>query len=83
MMKQYIESRVKEVAQYTLETKSTIRKTAKAFGVSKSTIHNDLIQRLPQVSPQLALEVKEVINFNLAARALRGGMATRSKYLNM
>lgn len=82
-MKQYIENRVKEVAKYTLQTESTIRKTAKAFGVSKSTIHNDLIQRLPQVNPQLAGEIKKVINRNTAERALRGGMATRMKYLSM
>lgn len=82
-MKQYIENRVKGVAKYTLNTKSTIRKTAKAFGVSKSTIHNDLTQRLPQINPQLFKEVEQVINLNLAERALRGGMATRQKYLSM
>ena len=79
-MKDYIEERVLEVAQYIIDSKATIRKTAKVFGVSKSTIHKDVTERLEEINPSLALEVKRVLEKNKLERHLRGGMATKLKY---
>ncbi|GIW49122.1 sporulation transcriptional regulator SpoIIID [Caloramator sp. mosi_1] len=79
-MKDYIEERVLEVAKYIIESKATIRKTAKMFGVSKSTIHKDITERLPKINPQIAKEAKEVLDLNKAERHIRGGKATKLKY---
>ena len=79
-MKDYIEDRVLEVAKYIIESKSTIRRTAKLFGVSKSTIHKDMTERLPIINPQIANEAKIVLDLNKAERHIRGGRATRLKY---
>ena len=79
-MKDYIEERVLEVAQYILDSKATIRKTAKVFGVSKSTIHKDVTERLEEINPTLAKEVKMVLEKNKSERHIRGGMATKLKY---
>lgn len=79
-MKDYIEERVLEVAQYIIESKATIRKTAKVFGVSKSTIHKDMTERLPKINPQIATEAKEVLDLNKSERHIRGGKATKMKY---
>lgn len=79
-MKDYIEERVLEVAKYIIDSKSTIRKTAKLFGVSKSTIHKDITERLPKINPQVANEAKEILDFNKAERHIRGGRATKMKY---
>jgi putative DeoR family transcriptional regulator (stage III sporulation protein D) len=79
----YIESRVMEVANYFIDKNSTVRKTAKVFGVSKSTIHKDLSERLRFVSPLLAKEINSILNRNLAERHIRGGKATRQKYRRM
>lgn len=79
-MKDYIEERVLEVAKYIIESKATIRKTAKVFGVSKSTIHKDMTERLPKINPQIAREAKNVLDLNKAERHIRGGKATRMKY---
>lgn len=79
-MKDYIEERVLEVAKYIIDSKSTIRKTAKLFGVSKSTIHKDITERLPKINPQIADQAKEILEFNKAERHIRGGRATRMKY---
>ena len=79
-MKDYIRERVLEVSNYVLDTKSTIRKTAKVFGVSKSTIHKDVVERLPKINPQIAKATKEVLEFNKAERHIRGGNATQMKY---
>ena len=79
-MKDYIENRVKEVANYIISSKSTIRKTAKEFGVSKSTIHKDIIERLPKMDTILTSQVKDVLNINLEERHIRGGQATKRKY---
>jgi putative DeoR family transcriptional regulator (stage III sporulation protein D) len=81
-MKKYIEQRVKEVANYMILTKATIRKTAKVFGVSKSTIAKN-IDRLLEINPLLHTDLKEVITFNLLERHLRGGEATARKYRTM
>ena len=79
-MKDYIEDRVLEVAKYIIESKATIRRTAKVFGVSKSTIHKDMTERLPTLNPQIASEAKTILDLNKAERHIRGGMATRLKY---
>ncbi|SHH50509.1 sporulation transcriptional regulator SpoIIID [Clostridium grantii] len=79
-MKDYIEERVLEVANYIIESKATIRKTAKVFGVSKSTIHKDMTERLPKINPQIAKEAKIVLDLNKSERHIRGGKATKMKY---
>lgn len=79
-MKDYIEDRVLEVAKYIIESKATIRRTAKVFGVSKSTIHKDMTERLPTINPQIANEAKTILDLNKSERHIRGGRATRLKY---
>ncbi len=79
-MKDYIEERVLEVARYIIESEATIRKTAKVFGVSKSTIHKDMTERLPKINPQIAEEAKRVLDLNKSERHIRGGRATKLKY---
>ena len=79
-MKDYIENRVLEVAKYIIESKATIRRTAKVFGVSKSTIHKDMTERLPTINPQIANEAKTILDLNKSERHIRGGRATRLKY---
>lgn len=79
-MKDYIEERVLEVAKYIIDSKATIRKTAKVFGVSKSTIHKDMTERLPKINPQIANDAKNILDFNKAERHIRGGKATKMKY---
>ena len=64
------------------ETKDTVRSTAKKFGVSKSTVHKDVSERLVKINNALAKEVREVLNENKAERHIRGGMATKLKYEN-
>lgn len=79
-MKDYIEERVLEVANYIIDSKATIRKTAKVFGVSKSTIHKDMTERLPKINPTIAKEAKTILDLNKAERHIRGGKATKMKY---
>lgn len=79
-MKDYIEERVLEVANYIIDSKATIRKTAKVFGVSKSTIHKDMTERLPKINPSIAQEAKNILDLNKAERHIRGGKATKLKY---
>ena len=79
-MKDYIEERVLEVAQYIIYSRATIRKTAKVFGVSKSTIHKDMTERLPKINPCIAEEAKSILDLNKAERHIRGGKATKLKY---
>jgi putative DeoR family transcriptional regulator, stage III sporulation protein D len=79
-LKDYIEERVLEVAKYIIDSKATIRKTAKVFGVSKSTIHKDMTERLPKINPQVANDAKNILDFNKAERHIRGGKATKMKY---
>ncbi len=80
-MKDYIYERVIAAAKYVMDTKSTVRETAKIFGVSKSTIHKDITDRLPRINPSLAEDVKRVLAYNKAERHIRGGRATREKYI--
>jgi len=79
-MKEHIWRRVLEVANYVLNNEATVRDAAKTFGISKSTVHKDVTERLPQVNASLARQVKEVLEQNKAERHLRGGEATRRKY---
>lgn len=79
-MKRDIETRVIDIARYVAERKVTVRDAAKRFGISKSTVHKDLRDRLPKLNKQLYREVDKVLNFNLAERHIRGGEATRRKY---
>ncbi|MDR1692288.1 MAG: sporulation transcriptional regulator SpoIIID [Oscillospiraceae bacterium] len=79
-MKGNIEERACEVAAYIIETKATVRAAAKKFGISKSTVHKDLSERLRFYNQGLYAAVKEVLDENKAERHLRGGMATRRKY---
>ncbi|ACL70523.1 sporulation transcriptional regulator SpoIIID [Halothermothrix orenii] len=79
-MKDYIRQRVIEIANYIYETKATVRQAAKIYGVSKSTVHKDVTERLKKVDPKLAHKVKQVLEFNKAERHIRGGEATRRKY---
>ena len=81
-MKQYIENRILSIAQYTIDHNSTVRSTAKKFGISKSTVHKDLVERLPQSTHHLAAEVRSVLEINKQERHIRGGQATKEKYLH-
>ena len=81
MRKFTIEERAIKLAHYIIETKDTVRSTAKKFGVSKSTVHKDVSDRLLKINPILAKEVREILDENKAERHIRGGMATKLKYL--
>ena len=79
-MKGNIEDRAVTLAQYIIENRTTVRTAAKKFGISKSTVHKDLSERLPKFNRPLFLQVKEVLEVNKAQRHIRGGIATRRKY---
>lgn len=79
-MRDYIRRRVVDISQYIVATKATVRQAAAVFGVSKSTVHKDVTERLPRVSQDLAKKVKRVLDKNKAERHLRGGEATKRKY---
>jgi putative DeoR family transcriptional regulator (stage III sporulation protein D) len=81
-LKEYIEERAINIAIYIIENKATVRQTAKAFGVSKSTVHKDVTSRLMQVNPTLAKEARSILDINKSERHIRGGLATREKYLH-
>ena len=76
-----IEKRACELAVYIIETGATVRAAAQHFGISKSTIHKDISQRLPQYNRTLYRQVRIVLDENKAQRHIRGGMATKQKYL--
>ena len=75
-----IEERACDVARYIVENRSTVRAAAKEFGISKSTVHKDITQRLEKVNPSLFAEVRVLLDVNKAERHIRGGLATRRKY---
>jgi len=75
-----IEERACDLAAYIIEHKSTVRAAAAKFGVSKSTVHKDLTERLPSCRPALYAEVRKLLDLNKAERHIRGGLATRRKY---
>ena len=77
-----IEERAVNLAQYIIDSKDTVRGAAKKFGVSKSTVHKDVTDRLIQINPSLASEARKVLDTNKSERHIRGGMATREKYLH-
>lgn len=83
MMRITIEERATKIAHYIIETKETVRSTAKTFGVSKSTVHKDVSERLVKINPGLAKQVREILNENKSERHIRGGMATKMKYINI
>ena len=81
-MKDYIEERAVEIAAYIIDNNATVRQTAKQFGISKSTVHKDVTERLIQINPALAKEARKVLDTNKSERHILGGMATREKYLH-
>ena len=83
MGKFYIEERATQLAHYIIDSKDTVRGAARKFGISKRTVHKDLTERLKKINPSLALEAKKVLDENKAERHIRGGEATRQKYMHM
>ena len=81
-MKDYIEERVLELARYIIETQATVRSAAHKFRVSKSTVPKDITERLLEINPALAADVKLILENNKAERHIRGGNATKKKYQN-
>ena len=81
-MKSYIEERVINIAERIIENNATVRQTAKKFGISKSTVHKDVTERIVQINPTLAAEARKVLDVNKSERHIRGGMATKEKYLH-
>ena len=77
-----IEERACKLAVYIIENSATVRTAAKQFGISKSTVHKDLSLRLPSCNKQLFAQVRKVMEFNKAERHIRGGLATKEKYLH-
>ena len=75
-----MEERAVELGNYILEHKATVRAAAKRYGISKSTVHKDVAQRLKNIDPALYRGVKQILDVNKAQRHIRGGMATRMKY---
>ncbi|MEA1959844.1 MAG: sporulation transcriptional regulator SpoIIID [Bacillota bacterium] len=82
-MQNYIRKRAVMVANHILETNDTVRQTAEVFGISKSTIHKDVSERLPRIDKEMAEKVKGVLDQNKAERHIRGGEATRQKYAQL
>ena len=80
-MKDYIEERAIDIANYIIENNTTVRQAAKQFGISKSTVHKDVTERLMQINPVLATEARKVLDLNKSERHIRGGLATKDKYM--
>ena len=80
MGKIYIEERAISLAHYIIDSKDTVRGAAKKFGISKSTVHKDVSERLLHINPALAAEVRTILNENKSERHIRGGLATKLKY---
>ena len=80
-MEFFEKERSEVIAEYVIETGATVRGAAQYYGISKSTVHKDLSQKLKYVNPRLYSSVKEVLNINKSERHIRGGEATRQKYL--
>jgi putative DeoR family transcriptional regulator (stage III sporulation protein D) len=81
-LKEYIEERAVAIANYIIENNATVRQTAKRFGISKSTVHKDVAERLTHINPSLAKQARIVLDINKSERHIRGGMATKEKYLH-
>jgi len=82
-LKAYIEERAVEVANFIIRSNATVRETAKKFGISKSTVHKDVTERLVKINPKLAVEARMVLEMNKSERHIRGGLATKEKYLTL
>ena len=82
-MRDYIEQRVVEFENYIIETNATVRQTAKQFGISKSTVHKDVTDRLSRINPSLAASTRKVLDTNKSERHIRGGLATKEKYSHL
>ena len=82
-MKAYIEERAVKVASFIINSNATVRETAKKFGISKSTVHKDVTERLQKINPKLAGEARRVLEVNKPERHIRGGLATKEKYLTL
>ena len=80
-MKGIVEQRASELAEYIVKNKTTVRAAAKKFGVSKSTVHMDVSERLKKLNPALYKDVRKILDKNKAERHIRGGMATKQKFL--
>lgn len=80
-MREDLEQRACELAVYMIENRATVRAAAKQFGISKSTVHKDLTERLEQINKSLYLQVQTVLAINKQERHIRGGLATKEKYL--
>ena len=78
-----IDERAVELAHYIIDSKDTVRGAAKKFGISKSTVHKDVSERLKKINPSLAREVRRILDENKAERHIRGGMATKLKYSHL
>jgi putative DeoR family transcriptional regulator (stage III sporulation protein D) len=72
-----------EIAHYIIDNNATVRQAAKHFGISKSTVHKDVAERLIQVNPTLAAEARKILDVNKSERHIRGGLATREKYAHL
>lgn len=81
-VKDYISERAVRIANYIIQNNATVRQTAQSFGVSKSTVHKDVAERLLYINPHLAAEAWKVLDVNKSERHIRGGLATREKYLH-
>lgn len=81
-MKGNMEERAEQLAQYIIENRATVRAAAGKFGISKSTVHKDITERLPKVNPTLAALARQVLDINKQERHIRGGIATKEKYLH-
>ncbi|MCL2555912.1 MAG: sporulation transcriptional regulator SpoIIID [Firmicutes bacterium] len=79
-MKDYIKERTMELGEYIINNKATVREVGKRFNVSKSTVHKDVTERLKEIDYEFYLEVKQVLDFNLSERHIRGGISTRIKF---
>ena len=82
-MQNYIRKRAVKIAYHILQTSNTVRQTAEVFGISKSTVHKDVSERLPRINRDLAEMVRCILDKNKAERHIRGGEATRQKYASM
>ncbi len=80
-MKDLVDERASLLGEYIVENQATVRATAKVFGISKSTVHMDVAQRLQKVDPYLYKEVRKVLDINKEERHIRGGLATKEKYM--
>ena len=82
LYKSQIEERAVAIANYIIEVKATVRQAAKEFGVSKSTVHKDVTERLEKINPTLADKLRKILDINKSERHIRGGLATKEKYQN-